>query len=211
MAVLLLLPTIHNMEEVTYVEPADGPHEMMIYVQTTTDINSLMARVDAVDKKLSGGNHQIHIGISAGGIWPLAWYLRDYPNLCFNYPTACPSWVNNTPVIITGGDDYMPETKLYVGQEYKMRSWWDEGYKLPACQTGQASSNACADPSLGYGIGPLLWLDYGDTLPRKDAKFDFGLAAQHIWGWWWYRRPFGGTDGYYPMTLYIQSSIGVNP
>ncbi|HET8840419.1 MAG TPA: flippase activity-associated protein Agl23, partial [Ktedonobacteraceae bacterium] len=35
MAVLLLLPTLHNMYEVTYVQPADGPYEMMVYVQTT--------------------------------------------------------------------------------------------------------------------------------------------------------------------------------
>ncbi|HEY0752627.1 MAG TPA: flippase activity-associated protein Agl23 [Ktedonobacteraceae bacterium] len=211
MALLLLLPTIHNMYEVAYVEPADGPHEMMIYVQTTTDINRLMAQLDAVDKKNFGGTHQMRIGISAGGVWPLAWYLRDYPNLCFNYPTACPSWVNNTPVIITGGDDYIPDAKVYVGQEYKMRSWWDEGYKLPACQENQTPSNSCADPNLGTGIGPLLWLDYGDTLPQTNAKFDLKLAIQHIWDWWWYRRPFGSTDGYYPMALYIQNSMGVNP
>ncbi|MGZ3623902.1 MAG: flippase activity-associated protein Agl23, partial [Ktedonobacteraceae bacterium] len=47
MAVLLLLPTLHNMYEVTYVHPADGPHEMMVYVQTTTDVNTVMSKVDA--------------------------------------------------------------------------------------------------------------------------------------------------------------------
>ncbi len=189
MAVLLLLPTLHNMYEVTYVEPADGPHEMMIYVQTTTDINPL---------------------ITTDGVWPLAWYLRDYPNLCFNYPTACPSWVNNVPVIITGGDDYVPDAKVYNGHEYKMRSWWDEGYKMPACATGQTPSLSCADPSLGTGVGPLLWLSYGDN-PPANAKFNLGLAAQRVWNWWWRRVPFGGTDGYYPMALYVQKGLGVNP
>ncbi len=210
MALLLLLPTLHNMYEVAYVEPADGPHEMMIYVQTTTDINKLMAQVEAVDKKDFGGKHQVRIAVTAGGVWPLAWYLRDYPNLCFNYPDACPSWVNNVPVIITGGDDNVPDSKVYAGQEYKMRSWWDEGYKLPACQGNQKPSLTCSDPSLGSGVGPLLWLDYGDTLP-KNATFNFGLAVQHVWDWWWYRRPFGSTDGYYPMALYIQRSMGVTP
>ncbi|HEX7736226.1 MAG TPA: glycosyltransferase family 39 protein [Ktedonobacteraceae bacterium] len=204
MAVLLLVPTLHNMYEVAYVEPANGPHEMMIYVQTTTDINPLMAQVDAVDKKLSGGTHQIRIGVSAGAVWPLAWYLRDYPNLCFNYPTACPSWENNTPVVITGGDDYTANAKVYAGHEYKMRSWWDEGYK-PVCKPNEPPSDTCG------GLGPLLWLDYGDTLPQPNAKFNFGLAVQHIWNWWWYRKPFGSTDGYYPMALYIQSSVGINP
>jgi uncharacterized protein (TIGR03663 family) len=211
MAILLLLPTIHNMYEVSYVEPADGPHEMMIYVQTTTDVNALMAQVDAVDKKDFGGKHQMRIAVTSDGVWPFAWYLRDYPNLCFNYPDACPSWVNNVPVIITGGDDYVPSSSIYAGHEYKMRSWWDEGYKLPACQAGQTPSLSCTDPSLGSGVGPLLWLTYGDTPPQKDAKFNLGLAAQRIWNWWWYRKPFGSTDGYYPMALFIQKSMGVQP
>jgi hypothetical protein len=209
MALLLLLPTLHNMYEVAYVEPADGPHEMMIYVQTTTDINPLMAQVDAVDKKDFGGNHQMRIAVTADGVWPLAWYLRDYPNLCFNYPDACPSWVNNVPVILTGGDDYVPNTSVYSGQEYKMRSWWDEGYKLPACPPGKTPSATCANPG-DSGVGPLLWLSYGDT-PPANAKFNLGLAAKRVWNWWWYRQPFGGTDGYYPMALYIQKSMGVNP
>jgi uncharacterized protein (TIGR03663 family) len=210
MAVLLLLPTIHNMYEVSYVEPADGPREMMIYVQTTPDINALMAQVDAVDKKDFGGKHQMRVAVTADGVWPLAWYLRDYPNLCFNYPDACPSWVNNVPVIITGGDDYVPNATVYQGHEYKMRSWWDEGYKLPACQQGQTPSNSCSDPSLGNGVGPLLWLSYGDT-PPANAKFNLGLTAKRVWNWWWNRQPFGGTDGYYPMALFIQKSMGVNP
>jgi uncharacterized protein (TIGR03663 family) len=209
MALLLLLPTLHNMYEVSYVEPADGPHEMMIYVQTTTDINTLMAQVDAVDQKDFGGNHQMRIGVTSDGVWPLAWYLRDYPNLCFNYPDACPSWTNNVPVIITGGDDYVPNTTIYAGQEYKMRSWWDEGYKLPPCPTGKTPSATCADPN-DSGVGPLLWLSYGDN-PPTNAKFNFGLAAKRVWDWWWYRQPFGSTGGYYPMALYIQKSMGVHP
>jgi predicted membrane-bound mannosyltransferase len=209
-AFLLLLPTIHNMYEVSYVEPADGPHEMMVYVQTTPDINALMAQVDAVDKKDFGGKHQMRIAITQDGVWPLAWYLRDYPNLCFNYPDACPSWVNNVPVIITGGDDYIAPSSVYLSHEYKMRSWWDEGYKLPACQPGQTPSNSCADPNLGSGVGPLLWLSYGDT-PPPNATFNLGLASQRIWNWLWYRQPFGSTDGFYPMALFIQKSMGVNP
>src|SRR6185312_12654858 len=174
------------------------------------DINALMAQVDAVDKKDFGGHHQMRIAVTADGVWPLAWYLRDYPNLCFNYPDSCPSWVNNVPVVITGGDDYVASPAVYLSHEYKMRSWWDEGYKLPACQPGQTPSNSCADPNLGSGVGPLLWLSYGDT-PPPNAKFNLGLAAQRVWNWWWHREPFGGTDGYYPMALFIQKSMGVNP
>ncbi len=51
-AVLLLFPTVHNMYELAYVHPADGPHEMLVYVQTTTDVNIVMAKVDALEQKI---------------------------------------------------------------------------------------------------------------------------------------------------------------
>src|SRR5260370_19796713 len=65
MAVLLLLPTVHNMYEVAYVHPADGPHEMMVYVQTTTDVNIAMAKVNALDQTMFVGKRQIPIGLTA--------------------------------------------------------------------------------------------------------------------------------------------------
>ncbi|HLI70801.1 MAG TPA: hypothetical protein VKV19_13665, partial [Ktedonobacteraceae bacterium] len=213
LAVLLLIPTLHNMYEVTYVEPADGPHEMMIYVQTTPDINTVMAKINAVDQKDFGGKHQMRIGVTNDATWPYAWYLRDYPNVCFNYPDGCPSWKNTVPVVINGGDPgtFVPPNTLYLGHEYVMRSWWDEGYKLPACAPGQKPSLTCSDPSLGSGVGPLLWLSYGDN-PPPGAKFNLGLTIQRVWNWWWYRQPFGNDTGpYYGMGLFIQRGLGVNP
>lgn len=217
MAVLLLLPTIHNMVEVSYVNPADGPHEMMVYVQTTTDVNTVMAQIDALDKKDFGGKHQMRIGVTDDATWPFAWYLRDYPNLCFGFPENCSSWKNTVPVIIAGGDNpygainaYAPANGQYLYHEYHMRSWWDEGYKLPPCAPGQKPSTSCSDPNLGSGVGPLLWLSYGDN-PPPGARFNPMLTAQRIWNWWWYRQPLGSTTGAYDMELFIQRGLGVNP
>jgi uncharacterized protein (TIGR03663 family) len=211
MAALLLLPTVHNMYEVAYVHPADGPHEMMVYVQTTTDVNIVMAKVNALDQKMFGGKHQMLIGLTADATWPYAWYLRDYPHVCFNYPTGCPS---DVPVIIAGGDNpYAVEQQYagspnspgkYVYQEYKMRTWWDEGYKPPVCVPSK--TNDCAgEPTYG-GVGLGLWLSYGDNLPAG-AKFNLGLAAQHIWQWWWDRRAIGDTGGAYLMVLFIRKDL----
>ncbi len=199
MAVLLLIPTVHNMYEVAYVHPADGPHEMMVYVQTTTDVNTVMSKVDALDQNMFGGKHQMQIGLTGDATWPYAWYLRDYPNVCFDFPTGCPGW-KNVPVIIGGGDNPYGLEQQYSGaannpnkytyQQYKMRTWWDEGYKPPT--TG--------------GIGPGLWLSYGDN-PPANAKFNLGLAAQHIWQWWWQRRAIGDIGGAYDMVLFIRNDL----
>jgi hypothetical protein len=213
MAVLLLLPTVHNMYEVAYVHPADGPHEMMVYVQTTTDVNTVMSKVDALDQKMFGGKHQMQIGLTGDATWPYAWYLRDYPNVCFDFPTGCPGW-KNVPVIIAGGDNPYGVEQQYGGatnnpakytyHEYKMRTWWDEGYKPPPCVI--TSTNNCAGQLTYGGVGPGLWLSYGDN-PPANAKFNLGLAAQHIWQWWWQRRAIGDTGGAYDMVLFVRNDL----
>jgi len=217
-ALLLLLPTIHNMYEVSYVHPADGPHEMLVYVQTTTDVDIIMQRINNVDQQHFGGKHQLLIGVTDDATWPFAWYLRDYPNLCFGFPEKCPTWKDTAPIIISGGDDpygdinaYAPANGKYLYHEYQMRSWWDEGYKLPTCLPGQKPSITCSDPSLGSGVGPLLWLSYGDS-PPPGAKFNLPLTLQRLWNWWWQRHPFGGTESnHYDMELFIQKGLGVTP
>ncbi|HLX56437.1 MAG TPA: flippase activity-associated protein Agl23 [Ktedonobacteraceae bacterium] len=213
-AVLLLLPTVHNMYEVSYVHPADGPHEMLVYVQTTTDVNVMMAKIAELDQKFYGGKHQIPIAITTDATWPFAWYVRDYPNICFDYPGGCSSW-KNPPVIIGGGDNpYGLEAQYgsgtsgkpapYAYHQYKMRTWWDEGYKPPPCIV--TSTNPCTGQLAYGGVGPLLWLSYGDN-PPANAKFNLGLTAQRVWNWWWNRVPFGSTEGAYDMELFIRTDL----
>ena len=212
MAVLLLLPTLHNMYEVSYVHAADAPHEMMIYVQTTTDVNIVMAKVDALDQRLYKGNHQLPIGVMNDATWPFAWYLRDYPNVCFNFPTGCPTIAKSEQVIIAGGDNlpsvFTQYTKDYIYHQYHMRTQWDQGYMMPKCVV--SSTNPCTDPQPYIGVGPLLWLSYGDN-PPPGATFNLGLAAKNIWQWWWDRKAIGSTDGSYDMALLIRNGLGVEP
>src|SRR2546426_11566163 len=85
---------------------------------------------------------------------------------------------------------------------------WIEGYRPLRCWLG-GQMICLGKPGWG-GVGPGLWLSYGDD-PPPDAKFNLGLAAQHTWQWWWERRPFGGTDGAYPMALFIRRDLGVTP
>ena len=219
-AVLLLLPTLHNTYELSYIHPADGPHEMLVYVQTTTDVNIVMNKINQLDQKFYGGQHQIPIAITADATWPFAWYVRDYPNICFDYPTGCPTWPKNLPVIIGAGDAiYSMETQYtavgggrtnslggspYVFHQYHMRTWWDEGYKQPICETDPTVT--CTGQALYGYLGPLLWLSYGNN-PPPGAKFNFSLAAQRIWNWWWNRTAFGDTHGAFDMVLLVRSDL----
>jgi uncharacterized protein (TIGR03663 family) len=212
LAVLLLLPTLQNMYQLSYIHQADAPHEMMIYVQTTTDVNIVMAKIDALDQKLDGGNHTLAIGVIQDATWPFAWYLRDYTNVCFNFPAACPSMANSVQVIISGGDNlpgvYATYSKTYAYHQYHMRTQWDQGYMPPLCQP--TPSNPCTTPQPYVGVGPWLWLSYGDN-PPPGAAFNPALAAQRIWAWWWWRQPFGATDGSYDMALLIRKNLNFAP
>ncbi|HKV57083.1 MAG TPA: flippase activity-associated protein Agl23 [Ktedonobacteraceae bacterium] len=219
-AVLLLFPTVHNMYELAYVHPADGPHEMLVYVQTTTDVNIVMAKVDALDREFYGGKHQMPIALTADATWPFAWYVRDYTNVCFNFPGGCSGWTKaNTPVIIGGSDPPNPfalesqyastssngQPGAYTYHIYNMRTWWDEGYKPAPCI--QTAKNPCTgDQSGDTGVGLPLWLSYGDN-PPANATFNLKLAAQRIWNWEWNRVPLGSTGGAYQMILMIRTDL----
>ncbi len=220
-AICLLIVTLQNMFQVNYVHYADAPHEMMIYVQTTTDVNIVMSKINTLDQEIDGGRHELAIGVTNDGTWPMIWYLRDYTNVCYNFPGGCPNDGKDVQVIITGDDppgtintiasQYASappgKTPAFTFHVYHMRSWWDEGYKPPDC-TPNAANNYCAGAP-AY-VGPWLWLSYGDN-PPPGAKFNPVLAAQHIWEWWWQRRPFGATDGAYDMGLFIRSNLPVSP
>ena len=218
LTLFLLVLTLQNMVQVNYVHAADGPHEMMIYVQTTPDVTLVMSKIDALDQKLYHGTHQLTIGVTTDADWPFYWYLRDYTNVCYTFPTSCS--VANPDVIISSGDAMtttqtqyaLPSANgaqpAYLYHQYHLRSWWDEGYKPPACQP--SATNSCAgQPSWG-GVGPFLWLSYGDS-PPSGASFNLGLAVQHIWQWWWQRIPFGSTIGSTDMGFLVRKDLGITP
>ena len=205
-AIFLLVLTLQNMIQVSYIHQADANHEMMVYVQTTPAINTMMSQIGRLDQSLDQGKHQLSIGVTSDATWPLAWYLRDYTHVCFNFPTACPDQANNVQVIFSESAD-TPEIQTrygagYTSQLYHLFDQWDQGYMPPPCIASQQKK--CA-PQQYTGVGPLLWLSYGDTLPAH-AQFNPLDALQRVWRWWWQRTPIGQADGggFTPITLFIR-------
>lgn len=215
MAVLLLMPTLQNMYQLNYVHYADAPHEMMIYVQTTSDIDIVMSKVDQLDQQLDQGRHTLAIGLTDDATWPYAWYLRDYTNVCFQFPTGCPAMANRVAVIITGGDNLVSWQQQYNAgyryHQYRLRTQWDQGYMPVRCIP--TTKTPCAAQQY-TGSGPLLWLSYGDRygdVPPANVSFDLGKAVNNIWQWWWYRIPFGSTEGSYDMGFFVRKDLHVAP
>jgi TIGR03663 family protein len=215
-ALLLLAPTLQNMYQVSYIHQADAPHEMMIYVQTSTDINTVMDKIQAIDQKLYHGTHTVPIGVTSDTGWPFAWYLRDYTNVCYQFPTNCQATASTYPIILGSGGELFAMQRQYAltyqYHQYHERTQWDQGYMPPPCVKSVTNNCSTLQPYVGVGLG--LWLSYGDN-PPKGATFNLWRAASNIWQWWWERKPFGAVDGSYDMGLFIRNqavnSSGVTP
>lgn len=237
LAVLLLIPMLWNMQRLNFFEPSVAPNEMMVYVQTTTDVQLTMDKIDNLDRLLHQGKHTLRIGVTQDAVWPFAWYLRNYPLIIdsktnqwtggaqFNYDPA-----NSTlapPEVILGDPGVASqsiETKFpaqFVSHQYRLRWWWDESYKLPQC-TKTKTQQCATEGTWSSGDGPLLWLSYGAfppqsktcanyTSPKCDPLNDApngASAAQRYWNWLWLRQNISGTaPGSTDFILYIRSDL----
>ena len=221
LALALFIPMVHSMWELAYLHPADGPHEMLVYVQTTTDVTTMMAKIEAADKKLHGGKHQLQIWVGQREEWPMYWYLRDYyldahPSTYVTFdPNVSDKFAEGVPIpdvlilLPSDAQAFMSAHPGYHARQYKLRSWWDESYKLPLCSATVKS--ACTNSGeWGVGIGPGNYLSYGSA-PPKNAKFDLGRATNRLWNWLWYRQPLGDVSGSYDFTLVVRDGLPIQP
>jgi uncharacterized protein (TIGR03663 family) len=222
-AVLLLIPMLHSMLVLTHQDAAKGPLEMMVYVQTTDDVDTVMQKIATADQQVYGGQHELRIGVGTGEEWPMYWYLRDY--YLTPHPTSTSqtyvtwaydpskSYEPNEDVLIllpTDAQVFMAQHPTgYHMKQYKLRSWFDEAYKPLPCVPSKG--HACpASANWGSGVGVANFLSYGDN-PPPNAKLDVGRAAGRLWSWLWARQPLGDTNGSYDFTFIVRDGLPIQP
>ena len=217
-AILLLIPMIHSMLTLAYVDPANGPREMLVYVQTTNDVDTVMAKIKTADEKLYGGKHLLRIGVGAGEEWPFYWYLRDYTNSIFGYGANDQRPVD-VAIMLPAYDSNHNDAQTFMStpahkaaftmKQYKLRSWWDESYKPEPCIA--TKTHACpASANWGSGVGLGAYLSYG-SFPPPHAQFDLGRATSRLWNWLWFRQPMGDTGGSYDFTFIVHNGLPIQP
>jgi hypothetical protein len=226
---LLLIPMLHSMLFVTFVDPGEAPHEMLSYVQTTPDVLQVLSKMETLDQQLYHGQHLLKIGVDTDSTWPFAWYLRDYPCVGYGYPDNDP-----TATVSCNGQAYTPDVlllspyasknarffttpdpaklnPLYQAKRYRLRAWWDEGYKpLPPCASGVAGCSYHPNELL-YGDGLGQWLSYGDHPPPPGKTFDPGKAVSNLWAWLWTRQPIGSADGSTDFLFLVRHGLPMIP
>jgi hypothetical protein len=219
--VLLLIPMVHSMYLLAYQDPANGPLEMMVYVQTTPDVDTVMAKITQADQRLHGGKHQLNVVVGSGEEWPFYWYLRDYwmdphPGSYVTFDPTDLQTINPDVLILYPGQDVQTfmaaHPSGYHMKEYALRSWFDESYKPQlACEThpGTKCPSNVDYSFYGKGLGP--WLSYGAN-PPPNATFNAGRAIPRLWNWLWVRQPLGSVKGpYYDFVFIVRDGLNVQP
>ncbi|HLQ35396.1 MAG TPA: flippase activity-associated protein Agl23, partial [Chloroflexota bacterium] len=109
-------------------ERGDVPKDMLIYTQTSPQVKQAVAQIDQLSDQLTGGK-DLKILIDSASTWPFAWYLRDYKNVAYQPTISSPP---DQPVVITAVENDAqdkPQLQNYVGNRYKLRTWFPEDYK----------------------------------------------------------------------------------
>gem|GEM_PF-434829 len=226
---LLLIPTVHGMGELAFVNPAEGPLEPYVYVQTTPDVDLVMSKINYADQVLYHGRHQLTIDVGAGEEWPFYWYLRDYyldphPSTYVNWSVQ--TFNANTPmpdvlILLPGAEVQAFQAaypKGYTMREYRLRAWFDESYKPQECNPAAAKCPPPKDPLFyGQGLGP--YLTYGSNPPASCFNYkknppdqcglNLGKAASRIWNWLWFRKPLGATTGSYDFVFIVRDGLPI--
>ncbi len=211
-AVMLLIPMVHSMWVLSRPDAADGPLEMMVYVQTTNDVDLVMNKISHADQVLYHGQHKLSIAVGSGEEWPMYWYLRNYANVNYEYNPATTGAPQDDVLILLPSDaqTFMAQHPTgYTEKQYRLRAWFDESYKPLPCTPTKA--NPCtASANWGSGVGLGNYLTYGSN-PPANAHFQLGKAAGRLWAWLWLRQPLGVINGSYDFTFIVRNGLPIQP
>jgi len=104
-------------------EPSGEPHfEPILYVQSTYDVEAILADIYAATRALGTGK-QTPMVVVGEATWPLSWYLREYPV----HWNSLPKETNAPIVIVDPGDATRLEKDLgdrYTAKRFAVRGWW---------------------------------------------------------------------------------------
>ena len=115
-----------------YERPAD-PRELLVYVQTSDEVQDVRREIAAVDRDLrrrEGRGVRIAVDGWGGTTWPWAWYLRDhsvgYPD--FSLAGTGPGDADVVIVAEPNRERLAPELAGFTGRRFHLREWWVPEY-----------------------------------------------------------------------------------
>lgn len=119
------------------VQQEADPREIMVYVQSTTDVLDVVKELEDIAYR-DGTYYETHFTIEDEASWPLSWYLRRYTKVA-HLPTIA-NLEAETAAVLT---NYPPadqtrallENNGYEGTRYRLRAWWQPVWELDESDT----------------------------------------------------------------------------
>ena len=112
----------------------DYVNEFLVYAHAAPDVKWVINEIDDISRR-TVGDKQIKVAYG-GVIWPLEWYMRDYPNRAFFGGNPTRDAINDAPVVIVSPDDQvkLEDVTPFLGDNYQRfdyrQVWWPlENYK----------------------------------------------------------------------------------
>lgn len=170
---------LHNTSLVNFYGGGANPAELLVYVQSSTDVPQVVKQITNMSRRLTG-SLEMKITCEDYCSWPFAWYLREFKNVGYPKYTAnqAEGTIEKNPIILSGvemaapgHDDRVAQLLAadYVAQRYKLRVWW----------------------------APDAQAFLGDTLLGQMKK---------AWNLILYREPWSGL-GSYDMIVYVRKDV----
>jgi len=118
------LVTLSTSINLNFVHLGD-PHELALAAPISPQVRTLLSDVARLSAQRAIDEQAVDITLDRDVALPLAWYLRDYPNL--KVVDSLGPTVDSTAVIAPLMIENPPLRGAYGGQDYPLRSWWDPG------------------------------------------------------------------------------------
>ncbi|NPV08707.1 MAG: TIGR03663 family protein [Anaerolineae bacterium] len=127
---LILALTVRFAWMASYIN-YDLVNEFLVYAHGTPDIKLVMSQIEEISRRITGGN-ELAFSYDQEDVWPLEWYVKDYPNRIFygNEPTKT---AMEAPVVIVNSDNEAKAKPLLGDRYFRFQHrvvWWPvESYK----------------------------------------------------------------------------------
>jgi len=118
------LATLSASWHLNFVHVAD-PHELILAAPVSLEVRTLIRDVARLSSQRAIDKRAVEVTLHSDLASPLAWYLRDYPNL--KVVEALAPTVDSAVVIAPAAEENPALGGPYGGQDYVLRSWWDPG------------------------------------------------------------------------------------
>ncbi len=176
----------------------DYVNEFMVYAHGTPDVKQVLNQIDDISRR-TVGDKQIKVAYG-GVIWPMEWYMRQYPNRSFF--GSAPNRRNlDAPVVLLSpdADVALEDVEPYLGDDYERfryrQVWWPiEDYKNQTLQT--------------------VWHNYISPDPNStaaDPHAEIKSNWESLWNIFFYRRHLRHQSNEWPfvtrMYFYVRKDI----